>query len=89
MNTFPPELSGMGHNRNQEYINAFGKHLRILRESNNLTQEDLAAKCDIPLSQVGRMERGVRSPTLSTLLILADGLGVDPKLLLDFKFKKR
>jgi len=77
----------MGHNRNQDYINAFGKHLRTLRELKKLTQEDLAAKCDIPLSQVGRMERGVRSPTLSTMLLLAEGLGVEPKTLLDFKFK--
>jgi transcriptional regulator with XRE-family HTH domain len=77
----------MGHNRNQDYINAFGKHLRVLRELKKLTQEDLAAKCDIPLSQVGRMERGVRSPTLSTILILAEGLGVDPKELLSFRFK--
>lgn len=77
----------MGHNRNQDYINAFGKHLRALRELKKLTQEDLAAKCDIPLSQVGRMERGVRSPTLSTILILAEGLGVDPKELLNFRFK--
>jgi len=77
----------MGHNRNQDYIDAFGKHLRALRELKKLTQEDLAAKCDIPLSQVGRMERGVRSPTLSTILILAEGLGVEPKELLNFRFK--
>lgn len=77
----------MGHNRNQEYIIAFGKHLRTLRELKKLTQDDLADKCEIPLSQVGRMERGVRSPTLSTILILAKGLNVEPKVLLDFKFK--
>lgn len=33
------------------------------------------------------MERGVRSPTLSTMLILAEGLGIEAKLLLDYKFK--
>ena len=77
----------MGHNRNQEYIIAFGKHLRNLRESKRLTQDELADKCEIPLSQVGRMERGTRSPTLSTILILAKGLGVEPKMLLDFMYK--
>lgn len=77
----------MGHNRDQKYINAFGENLRKLRVSKNLAQEDLAYECGIPLSQVGRLERGVRSPTLSTILILAKGLGVEPKALLDFKYK--
>jgi transcriptional regulator with XRE-family HTH domain len=77
----------MGHNRNQDYIVAFGKHLRSVREAKKLTQEELAYRCEIPLSQVGRMERGVRSPTLSTILVLSKGLGVEPKVLLDFKFK--
>jgi transcriptional regulator with XRE-family HTH domain len=77
----------MGHNRDQKYIIAFGENLRKLRVSKNLGQEDLAHKCEIPLSQVGRLERGVRSPTLSTILILAKGLGVEPKVLLDFKYK--
>lgn len=77
----------MGHNRDQKYIKAFGEHLRKLRTSKDMAQEDLAHRCDIPLSQVGRFERGVRSPTLSTILILARGLDVEPKVLLDFKYK--
>lgn len=77
----------MGHNRDEKYIKAFGEHLRKLRLSKDMAQEELAHRCDIPLSQVGRFERGVRSPTLSTILILAKGLGVEPKALLDFKFK--
>lgn len=77
----------MGHNRDQKYIKAFGENLRKLRISKDYAQEDLAHKCDIPLSQVGRLERGVRSPTLSTILILAKGLEVEPKVLLDFKYK--
>jgi transcriptional regulator with XRE-family HTH domain len=76
----------MGENRNTKYIRAFGEHLKKLRNSKKLTQEELSYRCGIPLSQVGRFERGVRSPTLSTLLILAKGLGVEPKKLLDFDF---
>lgn len=78
----------MGHNRDQKYIKAFGEHLRKIRTSKHLAQEELAHRCDIPLSQVGRFERGVRSPTLSTILILARGLDVEPKVLLDFKYKR-
>lgn len=86
---FSPEVipGEMGHNRDEKYIKAFGEHLRKIRLSKDMAQEELAHRCDIPLSQVGRFERGVRSPTLSTILILARGLDIEPKALLDFKFK--
>lgn len=77
----------MGLNRNPELIKAFGENFRKVRESKNLTQEELAYRCELPLSQVGRIERGVHSPTLSTLYILANGLGVEPMALLNFKFR--
>ena len=77
----------MGHNRDIRYIKAFGKHLKKLRLSKNLTQEDLSFRCVIPQSQIGRFERGERSPTLSTIKVLAQGLGEEPKILLDFKYK--
>ena len=77
----------MGHNRDQKYISAFGENLRKLRVSKGLAQEELAHICEIPLSQIGRFERGVRSPTLSSILVLAKGLGVEPKVLLDFKYR--
>jgi len=76
----------MGINRNERYIRVFGEHLKKLRTSKNLTQEELSYRCGLPLSQVGRIERGVRSPTLSTILILAEGLGVEPRKLFDFDF---
>ena len=77
----------MGLNRNPELIKAFGENFRKVRESKNLTQEELAYRCELPLSQVGRIERGVHSPTLSTIYILADGLDVEPMTLLNFKFR--
>jgi len=70
--------------KNQSFIDAFARQLRKLREERNMTQEGLANKCDVALSQIGRFERGVRSPTLSTLAALAKGLGIAPKDLLDF-----
>jgi transcriptional regulator with XRE-family HTH domain len=76
----------MGDNRNQKFINAFSAHLKLLRLSKKLSQEELAYRCGLPLSQIGRFERAERSPTLSTLLLLANGLDVEPKKLLDFPF---
>ncbi|UII27550.1 helix-turn-helix transcriptional regulator [Fulvivirga maritima] len=72
--------------KNQEYINAFGKHLKKLREQKGLTQEELSNRSGQAFSQIGRFERGVRSPTLSTLIAIANGLDVHPKKLLDFDF---
>jgi DNA-binding XRE family transcriptional regulator len=76
----------MGIHRNEQYIKDFGEHLKKLRHARSLTQEELSYRCGLPLSQIGRIERGVRSPTLSTILILAEGLGVEPKKLFDFDF---
>lgn len=77
----------MGHNRDLEYVKAFGKHLKKLRLAKSLSQEELSYKCVIPTSQIGRFERGERSPTLNTLRILAEGLGEEPSKLLEFKYK--
>ena len=77
----------MGHNRDLAYVKAFGNHLRKLRKEKNLSQEELAYKCVIPTSQIARFERGERSPTLSTIKLLAEGLGEEPWRLLEFKYK--
>jgi transcriptional regulator with XRE-family HTH domain len=63
--------------------------LRKLRLAKSLSQEELSFKCVIPTSQIGRFERGERSPTLNTIRVLAEGLGEEPKLLLDFKYKAK
>lgn len=41
-----------------------------------LSQEDLANDADIPINQVGRIERGEINPTLSTLVSIAKALRV-------------
>ena len=75
--------------RNQDYIKAFGKHLKKLRESKDLTQEELCYRSGLQLSHLGRIERGERTLTLPTLYFLAAALGEEPKKLLDFKFKQK
>lgn len=70
--------------RDQGYIESFGKHLKKMREDCGLSQEELAKKAGLAFSQIGRFERGVRSPTLSTIQALAKGLKAHPKELLDF-----
>jgi transcriptional regulator with XRE-family HTH domain len=64
-----------------------GNHIRSLRIENGFSQEDLANEADIPLSQIGRIERGETNPTISTLYVISEALGVELKKLVDFKIK--
>ncbi|MBL4753852.1 MAG: helix-turn-helix transcriptional regulator [Flavobacteriales bacterium] len=71
--------------RDNSYIKAFGYHLRELRTKKELSQEELAYSADIPISQIGRIERGEVNTTISTINALAKALNDHPKVLLDFK----
>jgi len=70
--------------RDKEYIKKFGNHLKQLRLHKKLSQEELAFRCGFPLSQIGRFERGERSPTISSLRILARALKLHMRDLFDF-----
>ena len=51
-----------------------------LREKHNLTQVELAEKAGLPQAQISRIERGVVSPTSTTLAKIAEALGADLRL---------
>jgi transcriptional regulator with XRE-family HTH domain len=55
---------------------AFGVVLRSARESAGLSQHTLAIRADIDRTYPSLLERGLRSPTLDTLINLAPVLGV-------------
>lgn len=48
-----------------------------------LSQDMLARETDIHPTSIGRLERGDREPKLTTILRLADGLGIEPGELLN------
>lgn len=62
----------------------FGKRLRKLRESQNLTQEELADKANMHFTYIGQIERGLRNPSLINLNKLAKALKVSAGQLLPF-----
>jgi transcriptional regulator with XRE-family HTH domain len=68
---------------------AFGEKLRASRERRNLSQEALARLADIHRTHLSALEQGLRDPSMTMLLILADGLGVEPNALLDGLFVPR
>jgi transcriptional regulator with XRE-family HTH domain len=55
---------------------ALGRAVEEIRREHNLTQEELADRMNSEFPPIGRLERGVSNPTFSSLLRLADGLGV-------------
>ena len=71
--------------RNIRLTKALGERIRELRIKKGLSQEDLANEADIPLSQIGRIERGENNPTISTLFVIAKALEIPLKNLLDLK----
>jgi transcriptional regulator with XRE-family HTH domain len=78
----------MSYISNDNYIKAFGKHLRETRIEKGLTCEKLEELTSIDAKQISRLERGERSPTLTTIYYLAKGLDIKPKKLLDFDFSE-
>lgn len=53
-----------------------GKKVSAVRESRNITQDDLAARCALPLEVIQKIEDGLFIPSLSPLLLIARTLGV-------------
>jgi transcriptional regulator with XRE-family HTH domain len=53
---------------------ALGEAVRTIRTEAGLSQEQLAEYAGTDLTQVGGIERGVRNPSYTTLLRLADAL---------------
>jgi transcriptional regulator with XRE-family HTH domain len=65
--------------RDEEGIKAFGQRLREIRLEKGVSQESLAYSTDLHLSQIGRIERGEISTSISFIYLFAKTLGVEPK----------
>lgn len=60
---------------------AFGIVLRDLRRKRSLSQEALAQESELDRTFISLLERGLRQPSLTTILQLAGPLGVRPEQL--------
>jgi transcriptional regulator with XRE-family HTH domain len=67
----------------------FGAVVRELREARGWTQEQLAERADMNASYLGFVERGDNVPTLTIIIQIAEGLGVEPSDLLKVMMKRR
>ena len=61
---------------NNQLAREVGAKIKYLRQKRGLSQEALALSCDMNPAFLGHVERGMRSPTLNTLQLICDGLGI-------------
>jgi transcriptional regulator with XRE-family HTH domain len=66
----------MSNTPERSFVSFLGQKLRKLRKEQNLTQLDLARQVGITNGQISTIERGVSSPSISTLHKIAAVLGV-------------
>lgn len=66
----------MNNTRNEEILKRIGQNLRRIRQEKNMSQQELANTADIELSQVHRIETAKINPTVTTIVLLAEALGV-------------
>ncbi len=62
---------------------AFGGVLRRYRQDVGLSQEKLALECGLDRTYISLLERGLRSPSLYTIFLLADHLKIDPAVMVN------
>lgn len=61
---------------------AFAKALRDLREEQGLSQEELGFQAGLHRTYIGELERGEKTPTITTLARVSHPLGLRPSELL-------
>ncbi|MEA5426404.1 helix-turn-helix domain-containing protein [Arcicella lustrica] len=64
-----------------------GRHLKDLRLLAGLSQDELAARCDLTKSNISNIENGKKDYFFTTFLEYAKALDVHPKELLNREFE--
>ncbi len=64
------------------YEDEFGAALKKLRLANNFSQIELATLSQIDRTFISLLERGVRQPSLTTIVLLAAALQIKPSELM-------
>lgn len=77
------DLSAMDQGRQLEIIKNFGQNLKNIRIEKKISQRKLADLAELDFSNLNEIENGKINPSLTTIVVLAEVLGVKPSLLLD------
>jgi transcriptional regulator with XRE-family HTH domain len=62
-----------------------GKNIKVIRDSLDLSQEDLAHLSGVHRTYISGLERGIRNPTITIVQSIAVGLKVSASKLLEDK----
>ncbi len=60
----------------------FARNLRHFRQTQGLSQEELAHRADIDRTYISSLERGIYSPSIEVLDRIATALGIKPEELI-------
>lgn len=74
----------MKYKRDDAFLKQFGRHLKELRKKKHITQEELAYRTEMELSQIGRIERGTINTSISNVHAIALALETTPAELFNF-----
>jgi len=74
----------MNYNSPCKSILLLGRNLKKLRKKCLLSQKQLANNCDIEISQISRIERGVINTSVNNIFKIAKALNIEVKELFDF-----
>ena len=67
----------------EDTFKRFGKRVRMLRTTREISQEKLADLAGLHRTYVGSIERGERNVSLANLMRLADALGISLSVLVE------
>lgn len=69
----------------EEGLTLLAKRLKEIRSEKGVSQEELAYRAEITLSQIARIETVKINPTVSTIFKIARALDVSPSEIFNFK----
>ena len=76
----------MKEERDLARLKEVGIYLKHLRLNAGLSQDELAARCDLTKSNISNIENGKKDYFFTTFLEYAKGLDLQPRALLDNDF---
>ena len=73
---------------NAAMVKKIGDRIGQARNAKKLSQEEVAERANLSPGYVGKVERGVKTPSLATIITLAEALDTSPlDLLIDLDHK--
>ncbi|WP_417213016.1 helix-turn-helix domain-containing protein [Bizionia sp.] len=81
---FNSSILNVEYLKDKLFLERLGKHLKKIRKQNGYTQEKLAFKIGIEISQISRIERGILNTSVSLIHAIAKELNVHTKDMFDF-----